>query len=194
MQAEVHHFHDMSLHNVSHCGCKMPTGYTQVVKAFTDLICCYQHSWNPHRRPQDTSLWSEQRSCLLALQGMIIPWCILLSLLQQQQEILKVLTSIWSDEDALFLHFENSWFLHWPTSNSPASVTAITQEILKSLPHYQGRSSPWAFVTCDFFTYITFSRLCCNNRTGNSELTSSPWFWWLLHWHQFLPPMLQQQQ
>lgn len=54
MQAEVHHFHDMSLHNVSHCGCKMPTGYTQVVKAFTDLICCYQHSWNPHRRPQDT--------------------------------------------------------------------------------------------------------------------------------------------
>ncbi len=54
MQAEVHHFHDMNLHNVSYCGCKMPTGHTQVVKAFTDLICCYQHSWNPHRRPQDT--------------------------------------------------------------------------------------------------------------------------------------------
>ncbi len=95
---------------------------------------------------------------------MIIPWCILLSLLQQQQEILKVLTSIWSDEDALFLHFENSWFLHWPTSNSPASVTAITQEILKSLPHYQGRSSPWAFVTL-----------------------------WFFHLHHFLPSLLQQQ-
>jgi len=224
----------------------MQTEHTQVVKAITDLICCYQHSWNPHRRPQDTykkemriqsiefqntfflslrnwmwsnrfnlllsnpkqnvqlasakttrvlgnkcdvsfclwinrnpfmcnklcmkssnvdclqvqrkrekhetsndddavlkevkireegcklltSLWSEQGSCLLALQGMIIPWCILLSLLQLRQEILKVFTSIWSDEDALFLHFENSWFLHWPTSNSPASVTAITQEIL----------------------------------------------------------------
>jgi hypothetical protein len=44
----------MSLHNERYCGCKMPTGHTQVVKAFTDLICCYQHSWNPHMRPQDT--------------------------------------------------------------------------------------------------------------------------------------------
>jgi hypothetical protein len=40
-----------------------------------------------------------------------------------QYEVMKMLSS---------LHFENSWFLHWLTSNSPASVTAITQEILKS--------------------------------------------------------------
>lgn len=46
----------------------------------------------------------------------------------------------------------------------PLLQQAITQEILKSLPHYQGRSSPWGFATL-----------------------------WFLHLHHFLPSLLQQQ-